>query len=46
MLHDSNKTNNKKTIHDLFLYLKNMHALKNQICILRKIQISFDVRKI
>ena len=25
MLHDSNKTNNKTTIHDLFLYFKNLH---------------------
>ena len=54
MLHDSKKkkkgkkqTNNKTTIHDLFLYFKNLHMFKkNQIYILRKIEISFDVRKI
>ena len=28
MLHDLNKTNNKTTIHDLFLYFKNLQVLK------------------
>ena len=36
MLHESNKTNNKTTIHDLFLYLKNLHALKKSNLYLKK----------
>ena len=36
MQHELKKTNTNTTIYDLFLYFKNLHALKNQICISRR----------
>ena len=41
MQHELNKTNTNTTIHDLFLYFKNLHALKKSDLYLRKIQFSF-----
>ena len=46
MQHELNKTNTNTTIHDLFLYFKNLHALKKSNLYLRKIQISFFDKKI
>ena len=40
------KTDINIVVYDLFLYFNNLRVLKNQVCILRKIQISFDLRKI
>ena len=45
MQHELNKTNTNTTIHDLFLYFKNLHALKKSDLYLRKIQISFFDKK-
>ena len=47
MKNELNTTNTNTTRFYLFLYFKNLHVLKkkNQICILRKLPISFNLRK-
>ena len=47
MEHELNKPNTNTIMFYPFLYFKNLHVLKkkNQICILRKLPISFNLRK-
>ena len=47
MKNELNTTNTNTTRFYLFIYFKNLHVLKkkNQICILRKLPISFNLRK-
>ena len=45
MQHELNKTNTNTIMFYLFLYFKNLHALKKSDLYLRKIQISFFDKK-